>query len=554
MKYSKLAELYEQLENTSKNLEKTSLISEFLKIVEEQDIKEIILLIQGRVFPKHSEKEIGIANNLVVKLLKNASGATEKEIKQTWNKTGDLGITAEQILKKKKQITLKTKELSVQDVITAISSCAEITGKNAISKKINVLSEILSFAKPIEAKYIVRTILNMLRVGVASGLMRDAISTSFDIEKELIQKKYDLTTDFGEIALTLKTKGKKSLEKIKMRIGTPVQVMLYNLAKNVEEGFKMTGKPAAIEFKYDGMRMQIHKEEDNVIIFTRRLDNVTKQFPDVVKAIKQTVKAKTCILDAEAVAYNPKTKEYLPFQYLSKRIKRKKDILEIIKQIPVVIYVFDVINYENENVMLKKFDERRAIIKKIITPKKMILDCAEQLITSSKEESEKFYSKALSLNEEGIMMKNIESTYIPGRRVGSGVKIKPVMETLDLAIIGGVWGEGKRSKWLSSFILSCKKGNEYLEIGKMGSGFSEEQFAKITNQLKKIITRETGRKVYVKPEIIVEVAYEEIQKSPTYSSGFALRFPRLVNIRDDLSTPNKLEKISRIYSSQKKVF
>jgi DNA ligase-1 len=552
MKYAELADLYEELESTSKNLEKTRLIAEFLKKVDEKNIKLVMLLLQGRVFPKHSEKEVGVANNLVVKLLKNVSGKEEKEIKKVWNETGDLGLTAGKVLEKKKQATLKTKALNVEDVVESIRSCAEITGSKAVSRKMGALSEVLSFASPKEAKYFVRTILNTLRVGVAFGILRDAVSQAFSVDKSLVQEKYDLTNDLGEIAFTLKKEGKKALVKKGMSIGIPLRTMLYHKEDSIQEGFERVGRPAAIEFKYDGMRMQIHKEKEKVVIFTRRLDNVSNQFPEVVRAVAGNIKADKCVLDAEAVAYNAETKNYLPFQQLSRRIKRKYGIEEIIKKIPVVVYVFDILNYEGKNVMVLPFNERRALLEKIVKPRKWVIDCAEQLVTSADKAAQSFYSKALELGEEGVMMKKVSAPYLPGRRVGYGVKIKPVMETLDLAITGAVWGEGKRGKWLSSFILSCRKGKELLALGKMGSGFTEEQFAELTERLKKIIVREDGRKVFVQPEVIVEVAYEEIQRSPTYNSGFALRFPRLVRVRDDLDKPDEFKKVTRIYSSQTK--
>jgi len=307
--------------------------------------------------------------------------------------------------------------------------------------------------------------------------------------------------------------------------------MLYQKVKDIEEAFKVVGKPAACEIKIDGFRLQIHKRSGKIWLFTRRLDDVTKQFPDIVEVVSKKVRGSSYVIDCEVVGIDPKTKRWLPFQNISQRIKRKYDIQKTVKEIPVMVIPFDVMSYEGKDMISAPFKERRKLLVKIIRPVKERLQIVEQVVTDSVSVASKFMKKSLALGNEGIMMKNLGELYKPGSRVGYGVKVKQIMETLDLVIVGAEWGHGKRGGWLSSFKLACRKGKEFLSIGKMGTGIKEKKemgvsFGALTKMLKPLIIEGKIGKVKVKPKVVVEVAYEEIQKSPKYKSGFALRFPR----------------------------
>lgn len=580
MKYSSLVELYEQLESTTKRLEKTRVLSLFLRKVPEDDLDSIALLLQGRIFPAHDENTIGVAARLVLKAISVATGIDQAKVEKEWKKTGDLGVTAEHLTTGKKQRTLVSSHLTVRKVFDNLRKLASIEGEGAVDKKMQLIAELLTSAEPKEAKYIIRTVLEDLRVGVGDGTLRDAIVWAFfesetklhydEKEKTItpenreeynklvaaVQKAYDVTADFGTVARDAKTKGLKGIEKADITIGKPLKVMLFQKADDLKDAFERVGKPAALEYKYDGFRLQVHKKSGVIKLFTRRLDEVTKQFPDVVEAVAKNVKGDNFILDGEAVGFDPKTKKYLSFQGISQRIKRKYDIKEIAEKFPVELNVFDLMAHNGENVMDKPFIERRKLIEKIVssTPSKIVV--AKHLITGDLKEAQKFYDESLARGEEGIMAKNLEGIYKPGSRVGFGVKVKPTMETLDLVIVGAEWGEGKRSAWLSSFTLACQDDDgKLLEIGKVGTGIKElEQeegggvtFDELTKELKPSIIDEKGKEVKVKPKLVIEVAFEEIQKSPTYSSGYALRFPRLIRLRedkskDDVSTITQVEK------------
>ena len=378
---------------------------------------------------------------------------------------------------------------------------------------------------------------------------------------EIVQSAYDMKNDFSEVAVIARKKGVNGLLDVEMEAGKPIKVMLYQKSKGITDAFETVGIPAAIEYKYDGFRIQIHKSKSGIKIFTRRLDDVTTQFPDIVKVVKKNVKGDSFIIDAEVVGYDKKTKTYLPFQGISQRIKRKYDIEKMCDELPVELNAFDIVFYNGKNLLKEPFSKRRAVLVKAVKeePYKVVL--AKQLITESVEEAEKFYSESLDAGEEGIMVKKLDAPYKPGSRVGYGVKVKPVMETLDLVIIGAEWGKGKRKGWLSSFEIACvdEEGNLY-GIGKVGTGIKELEtegvgatFDQLTKLLKPLITVEKGTKVVIKPTLVVEVNYEEIQKSPTYNSGYALRFPRMIQIREDkpINEASTLELVKELYYSQR---
>jgi len=585
MKYSELVEVYRKLEATSKRLEKTHYLSEFLKKTGASDIEEVMLLLTGRVFPAWDERKIGVASRMMIKALAKATGDSPEAVEKSWKKTGDLGDTAELLISKKKQRTLFSSELTVSKVFNNIQKLAELTGEGTVEKKAQLIAELLTSAKPIEAKYITRTVLEELRVGLGDGTIRDAIvwvffskeiGLKYD-EKEndlvlqensreefnkyinLVQSAYDVANDFAAVAKTIREKGEKGLEKTGLTAGRPVKVMLAQKVKDVKEGFETVGKPAALEFKYDGVRMQIHRKGDKIVVYTRRLEEVTKQFPEVVSYVRSNVKSKDFILDSEAVGFDPKTGKYLPFQKISQRVRRKYDIEKMAKEFPVEVNIFDIIQYEGESMINKPFNERRKIIEKIVKLEKRKIQCAEQLVTSDEKKADAFYKKSLAAGNEGIMMKSLEAPYKPGSRVGYMIKLKPVMKELDLVIVGAEWGTGKRSEWLSSFVLACRdeETGEFLEIGKVGTGIKEKKeegvsFDELTEMIKPLVTSEKGKEVRIKPEIVIEVTYEEIQKSPSYSSGYALRFPRLSRLRDDRAPEecSSLEMVKEFYRKQ----
>ncbi|MEM4266576.1 MAG: ATP-dependent DNA ligase, partial [Candidatus Nanoarchaeia archaeon] len=411
MLYKNLVEVYERLEKTTKRLEKTFIISDLLASAPSSDIQRIVYLLQGTVFPSWDQRELGMSSQLIVKVISTATGHSADSVVKAWKKHGDLGVVAEEFAKESKQRTLFHKDLTVEKVFVNIQKLADLTGAGTVNRKIQLVAELVTNAKPSEAKYVVKTVLGELRIGIAEGVMRDAIVWAFfpkvlgifvecphcksfsppekrcvSCGKELdvkfkdevskhyrnalrvksiddlkgidkyewiipedeklardiynkflddVQQVYDVSNDLGMVASFLKEHGIKGLSRIGLKVGYPINPMLAIKVEDIKEGFESLGSPLLAEYKLDGFRVQIHKDNDRIWLYTRRLENVTAQFKELITYIKNNVKGKSFILDSEVVGFNPKTGKYLPFQNISQRIKRKYDIEKISKEVPV---------------------------------------------------------------------------------------------------------------------------------------------------------------------------------------------------------------------------
>ena len=539
MQYSEIVELYEKLSSTTKKLEKVEIIAGFLPKLKGNE--EFVYLLRGSVFPDYDSHEFGISTQLVIKSISVASGFSTNDVVSKFKEIGDLGDVVYQLLKKKKQNSLFSKKLSVNHVISSLRKITSIAGDGAVDKKVATVSELLIESRDRVICYIARTLLSDLRIGVADAILVDSIVKAFfphDIEMiNRVQKAHDLINDFAEI-LKLAFSGKKSFEHIPLIPGRALNVMLPTKVYDIDEAFNVCGRPCAFEHKYDGFRILISYDGKNIKIFTRRLEDVTLQFPDIVETVSKNVKAKSFIIDAEAVGFDYENNKYLPFESISQRIKRKYDIRDLASKLPVDVKVFDILYLNGEDKIDLHFIERRKLLEKIINPVKLKISLSEQIITDSKEEADKFYKGALKIGEEGVMIKNLNSPYVSGRYVGNMAKLKPTVTDLDLVIVGAEYGTGKRAGGLTSFIVACKSGDDFLEVGKVSSGLKEKEsegtsYQEIDSILRPFIVKEEGNKVYVKPSVVVSVTYQNIQVSPTYSSGFALRFPRITHYRPE---------------------
>lgn len=553
MKFSKLVDYLERVESTQASLEKIDILS---KLYSESgdDLEDVVMLSLGRISPSWEDLDLGISSKSLVDIISKASGRKEEEVEEVWKTSGDLGDAAEEMIEGKTQQKLMTNELTVEKVMNRLQKVSEME-KEGISqsvsqdKKKKLLADLLSSSEPEEARYLARMMLENLRIGIGEGTVRDALDQAFlDGESsELIQEAYDYSNDFIKVA-TASREGKEELEKIDLELFRPVNSMLAKKVKNIEEGFETVGKPAAVDFKYDGMRAQIHVREGEVKIFTRRLENVTDQFPDVKRYVEEQIESDNCIIDSEIVGM--KDGEVIPFQRLSKRIKRKYDIEKMEKEIPVELRPFDVL-YHEESVMEEPYEDRWEVLEEIVAESEDVR-LVDRTVTSEIEEVNEMQQASLGQNHEGVMMKALDAEYKPGSRVGYMVKLKPVMETLDLAIIGAQWSEGRKSGWLGRLKLGCwnEDTDEYEMVGRMSSGLTDEQLEEVTERLKPLIQSEEGRDVELRPNVLVEVEYEEIQESPNYNSGYALRFPRLKRFRDDKEEADNKKRVESLYTSQ----
>lgn len=558
MKYAELVEVYEALGETTKRLEKRDILAAFLPRLLKEDAR-YVYLIHGKVTADYDSREFGISRQLVMKGLAQTFGKTLAKVEALFATQGDLGEITEKLAESRTQKGLFAQALTVSHVFEQLESILGLSGKGSVERKLQVVEGLLSHATAVETKYIVRTLLGDLRIGVQGAVLVDAIAQAwYPDEAEvipLVQEGYDLTTDFAGM-LHAAARGKAALRKMVLHPDRPLQVMLPVKVTELEEAFEICGKPAALEHKYDGFRMVLMRDEKGEIrLFTRKLESVTHQFPDVVAVMQKTLGNTTYILDAEVVGHDPKTGKTKPFEAISQRIRRKYHIEELVKQLPVVINVFDVLYYKGEGVTELPFKERRKLLEKII-PVHTAIHPSEQVVTDDLDVARRFYKGALAAGEEGIMIKTLDAAYRPGRRVGYIVKMKPVAADLDLVIVGAETGTGKRAGWLTSYVVACKKGTEYVELGMVGSGLKEKEeegmtYEAMTNLLKPLVIHREGNMVRVKPQLVVSITYQNIQPSPRYTSGFGLRFPRIMHYRPDRK-PHDIATLDEIKTLVKK--
>ena len=557
MDYSILAETYERLESEPSKLKKADILAGLFSKTPKAELEKVVLLMRGTVFPGYSQMELGIADRLVIKAIARATGFKEGQIVEKFKKTGDLGLAAEACLKSKKQLSFSRRKPTVDFIFSDMRRLADMTGGGSQDRKLDLIAEMIVSAKPVEARYIIRTILSNLRIGVMDSMIKNAIVAAFlssEDKKEAsdaVEYALNIIADFGEVATIAMERGTRGLRGARIDVGKPIQVMLAERGESIDEVLKKY-KRVVIEWKFDGMRAQIHKKGGEIKIFTRRLEDVTKQFPDLVDLVKKSVKSDDCVIEGELLAINKKTGEPMPFQTLSQRVKRKHDIRKIAEEIPIQMNFFDAIYVDGKLLINTPFGERRKILEKIVRPIHGKIQLAKQITTEDLKDAEKFYRSALDAKQEGIMLKVLDSSYVFGRHVDGWIKIKPVMETLDLLIVGATWGEGSRANWLTSFALACRdsESGKLLGCGMMSTGLTEDEYKEMTSTLRPLIVEEKGKEVKVRPKVIIEVAYQEIQKSPTYSSGFALRFPAFKNLRPDKDDADTIDRVRKLYASQ----
>ncbi len=549
MLFREFAEFCEKLEKISSTLELAARIAAFLKNIEdEKDLYDVVLFIIGKVYPPWDERELGVGVGLIYEALENVSGVKKQKIEEMIRELGDLGLAAEKLLEKKKMATLTFEELTIRKVRETFDEMSSLAGEGSRKRKIMLLTGLYGLASPIEARYLTRLILNEMRLGVGEGIMRDTIAKAFGADPEIVERAYMITNDFGRVAVVAKTEGRESLAKMCVQLHIPVRMMLAQVAEGFDQAMSEMGT-AAVEWKFDGSRVQVHWDGKRVTVYSRRLENVTNALPDIVEEIKKHVKPNV-ILDGEVIAV--RDGKPMPFQHVLRRFRRKHDVSKMIEKIPLQVYFFDVIYSEKETIDLP-LSERRKILESVIEESEKV-KVAKQVVTNDVKEVREIYDEAIKAGHEGVMIKNPSSPYVPGKRGKHWLKLKAIMETLDLVVVGGEWGEGKRSHWLSSFELACLDtvSGKLLKVGKVATGFTEEDLEELTEMFRPLIVSQEGKKVEFVPKYVFEVAYQEIQKSPKYESGYALRFPRFVRLRDDkdVDEADTIERVENLYKLQ----
>lgn len=551
--FKELAELCEKLEATNKRLLMISLVADFLRSLEAQEVEPAVSMILGRPFPKWSQQTLEVSWATLSEIIKCITKADWKVFMEAFGKTGDVG-SATKILfessKVGKQSTLFERKLTILEVRRSLEAIVETVGYGSREKKERVIEALLSLASPLEAKYLVKIFIGEMRTGFYEGLTEQAVSKAFQIPLEIVQKTCMTIGDVGEVAAIVKTQGKEELLKIGFRVFRPVKLMLAQMANDVGEALEEHGGETAFEYKLDGARVQIHKRGDDVRIFSRRLTDVTKSLPEIVEKVQENVKAEEVILEGEVIAVDG-SGHPIPFQHLMRRFKRIHAIEDIIEKIPVKLYLFDILYLNGESLISVPYVQRRQILAENIGETLL----TKQLVTDKVEEAEQFLKEAMEAGHEGLVAKKLDSEYTPGIRGKRWLKIKPVLEPLDLVIVAAEYGYGRRHGWLSDYYLATRDAEtgEFLMVGKTFKGLTDAEIIEMTRRLKELAIREEHRRVVVIPKIVVEVLYNEIQKSPKYKCGMALRFARINRIRED-KTPEEADTIQMVREIYEKQF
>ncbi len=544
------AELCQKVEGVSSTLEKIDIVAAFLAELEEPELAIASNFVMGTVFPPGSDLVMGVGPSILYEALIRACGCPAEQVSEMLRATGDPGLVAYQVVAKKRPIGFAVfiggYSLTISDVYQRFLAISKASGKRSQDAKVKNLQYLFGQALPIEALYIARLAIEDLRIGVGEGGVRDALAKAFGRSADEIERGYNLTNDMGLVAVSAK---RGTLSDLSVMVNRPMKMMLAQLSEGIPSALHEMGT-AAIEWKYDGARVQIHKDGGKVRIYSRRLENVTASLPEIARAALKQIRAESAILDGEAVALSADGRPRA-FQEILKRFRRKYNVEKLAAEIPLSLFLFDLLYLDGQSVIDTPLLERRKLLVKVSDPSLL----AEQVLSDKTEVAEKIYQKALDAGHEGIMLKNPSSVYAPGKRGKNWLKVKPVMETLDLAVIGAKWGEGRRATFLGSYRLACydPETGKLLDVGWVATGLTDESLAELTEMFKGLIIVQKGMEVELKPAVIFEVAYEEIQKSPNYSSGYALRFPRLVAVRDDksLEEADTLERVVSLYRMQR---
>lgn len=545
------AELCKKIEEISGSIEKTDLLATFLSDLDEAELLVVPSFVTGSVFPASSKHLLGVGPSTLYDALAKAGGSSTKEIQDILRRTGDVGAVAAEVVAKGRPSTLSSfiggDSLSILDVYSRFLEIVRASGKRSQGVKMKHLRYLFAEAGPLEARYIARLALEDMRIGVGEGIVRDAIAKAFAASPNEVERGYNFTGDLGLVARRAK---EGRLSELKAEIGRPIKMMLATIGADIPGSLAEMGT-AAVEWKFDGSRVQIHKRGDDIEIFSRRLERVTGSLPEIVSFVREGVRAESAILDGEAVARGEDGRP-LPFQEILKRFRRKYKVERTAKLIPLELFLFDIVYLDGRSLIDEPLRERRRLLEEVADPKIL----AAQMVTCDPEEVARIYQEAINAGHEGVILKSPASPYAAGKRGKNWVKIKPVMETLDLVVIGARWGEGRRATFLGSFRLASPDPDtgRLEDVGWVATGINDEMLAELTDLFRDLVlVSGEGMEVEVKPQVIFEVAFEEIQKSKSYSSGYALRFPRLVRVRDDkaLEEADSLERVASLYATQR---
>jgi len=550
--FRSLAELCEKLGSTTKRTLMVNYVADFLKQLQPEEVEPAVSMILGRPFPKWDQRVLEVSWATLSALIKRLTNVDWKDFREAFSKTGDIGDATKIVFefsKIRRQVTLFEKPLTALEVRHTFENIAGTTGYGSRERKERLVETLLGEASPLEAKYVVKILIGEMRTGFHEGLMELAVSKAFGMPLETVQTASMLTGDIGEVASIAKVRGREGILKLQFRVFRPIKPMMAQMAENVNQALKEAGDAMAFEYKLDGVRIQIHKLNGDVRVFSRRLTDVTESLPEVVQLVKDEVKAQQAILDGEVIAVGEE-KSPLLFQHVMRRFRRVHEIDKMTKQIPVELQLFDVIYLNGQSLIDLPYTERRKKLAAIVGR----IPLTNQIVTKDPNEAEQFLKESLNKGHEGLVAKKLDSPYTPGIRGKRWFKIKRTLESLDLVIVAAEWGYGRRHSWLSDYYLAARDAEtgQLMVVGKTFKGLTDQEIIEMTRRLKELTIKEEPHRVVVVPKIVVEVAYNEVQKSPKYECGMALRFARITRIRDD-KTPEEadtIQKVKEIYEKQ----
>ena len=569
------------MESTTKRLELTQYLVELFGNTPKDVISNIVYLLQGKLRPDFEGVELGVAEKLAIRAIAKSSGIAVKKIEQEYRKTGDLGQAATKILEQKTQTTFLVEDISVERVYETLFKIAKLEGARSQDMKMKYISSLLNDATPLEASYILKILLGTLRLGVAENTVMDALAIAYTGSKEnrkALEHAYNVSSDLGKVAETIASKGLKGVEDFEIVMFNPIRPMLADRVKSEEESIEKMGVEFAAEYKLDGERVQLHVEGEKVVLFSRSLENISEYYPDIIEKIPRIISADKAILEAEAVAINENTGEFLPFQELMHR-RRKYKIEKAVSQYPITVNFFDVLYYNGKSCLELGYVDRRKLLEKIVKED----DFAKHVpmtIVKTENEIEDFLENSINSGCEGLMLKMLDKPYQAGSRGNYWLKLKreyrnELGDSLDLVVVGAFFGKGRRTGRYGTLLLASYDADTdtFTSICKVGTGFTDEYLDqlyqilsdKVTLKKNPRIKSEMEADVWFEPELVIEIVASEITLSPIHKAawdeirkgaGLALRFPkftgkiRVEKFAEDASTN---EEVITLYKGQKKI-
>ena len=581
MEFSTLSEIFQRMEKTSKRIELTDILVELLKKTPKEILPNVVYLLQGIIRPNFEGVELGIAEKLAIHAISKSSGLSIKKIEDDYREGGDLGLTASNILKLKTQTTFTVEKITVERVYDTLFKIAKLEGKGSQDLKMKYISSMLNDATPTEAKFVMKILLGTLRLGVAENTVMDALAIAFTGKKENkeeIENAYNVSSDLGKVSLVVATDGIEEIKKFKISLFSPIRPMLADRVKSETDAIKKMPQLFAAEYKLDGERVQIHKQMNKIILFSRRLENITQYYPDIIENIGKSINVDEGIFEAEIVPINENTGEFLPFQELMHR-RRKYKLEKAVSQYPITVNFFDVLYFDDKNCLNLEYTKRREILEKVVKEDNFA-KLVPMLLVKNENEIEDFLENSINSGCEGLMLKTPNAVYRAGARGSNWLKLKreyrnELGDSLDLIVIGAYFGRGRRTGLYGTLLLGTynPENDTFPSICKVGTGFTDESLDQLYQILSnKVILKKNSRvvsemeaDVWLEPELVLEIVASEITLSPIHktglnlvrkNSGFALRFPKFTGkIRyekavEDASTHDE---VLALYKNQSKI-